>query len=130
LAIDRVNEQVAYLYEPLHPAVLRMLRTVVSAAHNEGIWVSMCGEMAGDPLYGLLLVGLGFDELSMTPASIPLVKRIIRSITYSQAADLGHRLFGCATAQEVEQLLRQEMRSRFPEYISSAPSGHSRASSD
>ena len=120
LAIDRVNEQVAYLYEPLHPAVLRMLRTVVSAAHNEGIWVSMCGEMAGDPLYSLLLVGLGFDELSMTPASIPLVKRIIRSITYNQAADLGHRLFGCATAQEVERLLRHEMRSRFPEYISGA----------
>jgi len=120
LAIDRINEQVAYLYEPLHPAVLRMLRTVVSAAHNEGIWVSMCGEMAGDPLYSLLLVGLGFDELSMTPASIPLVKRMIRSITYNQAADLGHRLFGCATAQEVERLLRHEMRSRFPEYISGA----------
>lgn len=132
LAIDRVNEQVAYLYEPLHPAVLRMLQTVVSAAHNEGIWVSMCGEMAGDPLYSLLLVGLGFDELSMTSASIPLVKRIIRSVTYGQAADLAHRLFGCATAQEVEQLLRHEMRSRFPEYISDATqtSTESRAGSD
>ena len=54
------------------PAVLRMLQTVVSAAHNEGIWVSMCGEMAGDPLYSLLLVGLGFDELSMTPRSFPV----------------------------------------------------------
>ena len=121
LAIDRINEQVAYLYEPLHPAVLRMLRTVVSAAHDEGIWVSMCGEMAGDPLYSLLLVGLGFDELSMTPASIPLVKRMVRSITYGQAADLAHRLFGCATAQEVERLLRHEMRTRFPEYISGTP---------
>lgn len=121
LAIDRINEQVAYLYEPLHPAVLRMLQSVVSAAHNEGIWVSMCGEMAGDPLYSLLLVGLGFDELSMTPASIPLMKRMIRSITYGQAAGLAHRLFGCATAQEVEQLLREEMRSRFPEYISASP---------
>jgi phosphotransferase system enzyme I (PtsI) len=121
LAIDRVNEQVAYLYEPLHPAVLRMLRTVVTAAHNEGIWVSMCGEMAGDPLYSLLLVGLGFDELSMTSASIPLVKRIVRSITYGQAAELAHRLFGCATAQDVERTLRHEMRSRFPEYISGAP---------
>ena len=121
LAIDRINEQVAYLYEPLHPAVLRMLRSVVSAAHNEGIWVSMCGEMAGDPLYSLLLVGLGFDELSMTPASIPLVKRMVRSITYGQAADLAHRLFGCATAQEVERLLRHEMRARFPEYISGTP---------
>jgi phosphoenolpyruvate-protein phosphotransferase (PTS system enzyme I) len=122
LAIDRVNEQVAYLYEPLHPAVLRMLREVVSAAHNEGIWVSMCGEMAGDPLYSLLLVGLGFDELSMTPASIPLVKRMIRSVTYGQAAGVAHQLFGCVTAQEVERLLRHEMRSRFPEYISGASS--------
>jgi phosphotransferase system enzyme I (PtsI) len=131
LAIDRINEQVAYLYEPLHPAVLRMLRTVVSAAHNEGIWVSMCGEMAGDPVYSLLLVGLGFDELSMTPASIPLVKRMIRSITYGQAASLAHRLFGCVTAQEVETLLRQEMRSRFPEYISGNPSAtDSHAGSD
>jgi phosphoenolpyruvate-protein phosphotransferase (PTS system enzyme I) len=118
LAIDRINEQVAYLYEPLHPAVLRMLRTIVSAAHNEGIWVSMCGEMGGDPLYTLLLVGLGFDELSMTPASIPLVKRMIRSITYNQATDLSWRLFRCATAQEVEAVLREEMRARFPEYIS------------
>ncbi len=126
LAIDRVNEQVAYLYEPLHPAVLRMLRTVVTAAHNEGIWVSMCGEMAGDPLYSLLLVGLGFDELSMTSVSIPLVKRIVRSITYGQAAELAHRLFGCATAQEVEHLLRHEMRSRFPEYISGAPADRPR----
>ncbi len=121
LAIDRINEQVAYLYEPLHPAVLRMLRGIVSAAHNEGIWVSMCGEMAGDPLYTLLLVGLGFDELSMTPASIPLVKRMIRSITYNQATDLSWRLFRCATAQEVEAVLREEMRARFPEYISGLP---------
>ncbi|MBI4734799.1 MAG: phosphoenolpyruvate--protein phosphotransferase [candidate division NC10 bacterium] len=117
LAIDRINEQVAYLYEPLHPAVLRMLRGVVSAAHNEGIWISMCGEMASDPLHGLLLVGLGFDELSMTPGAIPLMKRIIRSVTYGQAADVAQRLFGCATAQEVEGLLLLEMRARFPEYF-------------
>jgi phosphotransferase system enzyme I (PtsI) len=117
LAIDRINEQVAYLYEPLHPAVLRLLRSVVSAAHNEGIWISMCGEMAADPLHALFLVGLGFDELSMTPAAIPLMKRIIRSVTYGQAAEVAHRVFGCATASEVEGLLRQEMRARFPEYF-------------
>jgi phosphotransferase system enzyme I (PtsI) len=121
LAIDRINEQVAYLYEPLHPAVLRMLRTVVSAAHNEGIWVAMCGEMASDPLHALLLVGLGFDELSMSPGSIPLMKRIIRSVTYAQASDLAQRVFACATAREVEQLLRHEMRGRFPEYFSGEP---------
>ncbi len=117
LAIDRINEQVAYLYEPLHPAVLRMLRSVVSAAHNEGIWIAMCGEMAADPLHGLVLTGLGFDELSMTPGAIPLMKRIIRSVTYGQAAGVAQRLFGCATAQEVERLLLQEMRARFPEYF-------------
>lgn len=117
LAIDRINEQVAYLYEPLHPAVLRLLRSVVSAAHNEGIWISMCGEMAADPLHALFLVGLGFDELSMTPGAIPLMKRIIRSVTYGQATEVAHRVFGCATAQEVESLLRQEMCARFPEYF-------------
>jgi len=117
LAIDRINEQVAYLYEPLHPAVLRMLRSVVTAAHNEGIWISMCGEMAADPLHALLLVGLGFDELSMTPGAIPLLKRIIRSVTFGQATEVAQRVFGCATAQEVEALLRQEMRARFPEYF-------------
>jgi phosphotransferase system enzyme I (PtsI) len=117
LAIDRINEQVAYLYEPLHPAVLRMLRTIVSAAHNEGIWISMCGEMAADPLHSLLLIGLGFDELSMNPGSILLMKRIIRSVTYGQAAEVAQRVFGCATACEVEALLRQEMRARFPEYF-------------
>ncbi len=117
LAIDRINEQVAYLYEPLHPAVLRMLRGVVSAAHNEGIWISMCGEMASDPLHGLLLLGLGFDELSMTPGSIPLMKRIIRSVTYGQAAEVARRLFSCVTAHEVERLLLQEMQARFPEYF-------------
>ncbi len=117
LAIDRINEQVAYLYEPLHPAVLRLLRSVVSAAHNEGIWISMCGEMAGDPLHALFLVGLGFDELSMTPGAIPLMKRIIRSVTYGQAAEVAQRVFACATAAEVEGLLRQEMRARFPEYF-------------
>jgi phosphotransferase system enzyme I (PtsI) len=123
LAIDRINEQVAYLYEPLHPAVLRMLRSVVSAAHNEGIWVSMCGEMAGDPLYGLVLLGLGFDELSMTPGSISLMKRILRSVTHGQAAEVTRRLFGCATAQEVERILRQEMRDRLPEHFSGDPLG-------
>jgi len=117
LAIDRINEQVAYLYEPLHPAVLRMLRTIVSAAHNEGIWISMCGEMAADPLHSLLLIGLGFDELSMNPGSIPLMKRIIRSVTFGQAVEVAQRVFGCATAREVETLLRQEMRARFPEYF-------------
>jgi phosphotransferase system enzyme I (PtsI) len=121
LAIDRINEQVAYLYEPLHPAVLRMLRTVVSAAHNEGIWVSMCGEMASDPLHSLLLVGLGFDELSMTPGSIPLVKRIIRSVTYGQATALAQQVFHCATAQEVEAVLRREMHARFPEHFAPQP---------
>ncbi|HPP07258.1 MAG TPA: phosphoenolpyruvate--protein phosphotransferase, partial [Syntrophorhabdaceae bacterium] len=80
LAIDRINEYVSYLYEPLHPAVLRMIRQVVDAAHANGIEVAMCGEMAGEPLYIPVLIGLGLDELSMNPYSVPKAKKIVRGL--------------------------------------------------
>ncbi|MDT8453544.1 MAG: putative PEP-binding protein, partial [Gammaproteobacteria bacterium] len=76
LAIDRVNEHVAYLYEPLHPAVLRLIRMTVEAGHRHGIRVAVCGEMAGDELYTLPLLGLGVDELSMQALSVPKIKRV------------------------------------------------------
>lgn len=85
LAVDRSNERIAGMFEPHHPAVLRMIRAVVAAAHKEGIPVSVCGEMVSDPLSTLLLVGLGVDELSMTPWSIMECKKFIRSITYEEA---------------------------------------------
>ena len=82
LAVDRADEKVAYLYEPAHPAVLRLIRNVIRDAHIQGIWVGMCGEMAGDPLFTPLLVGMGLDEFSMPPPSIPKVKELICEITF------------------------------------------------
>jgi len=120
LAIDRGNEQVAYLYEPLHPAVLRLIRNTISAARDAGIWVAMCGEMAGDPLYTAVLVALGIDELSMNPGAIPLVKRIIRSLSTGEALQVIHQLSACSTAREAEGLLRREMARRLPELFTAA----------
>ncbi len=88
LAIDRANEHVAHLYRPLHPALLRMLDRIVGAAKAAGIPVSMCGEMAGDPFYAPILVGLGLDELSMNAVSIPLVKSVLRALVRSRCVEL------------------------------------------
>ncbi|TLM68980.1 MAG: phosphoenolpyruvate--protein phosphotransferase [Deltaproteobacteria bacterium] len=115
LAIDRGNEHVAYLYEPLHPAVLRALQRVCSAARDAGIEVSICGEMAGEQLYSLVLIGLGFSELSMNPASIPRVKRLMRQATLDSARRLVERLLTLPTAAEVVAELEAEMRRRFPQ---------------
>ncbi|MBI5789374.1 MAG: phosphoenolpyruvate--protein phosphotransferase [Candidatus Schekmanbacteria bacterium] len=115
IAIDRGNRQVAYLYEPLHPAVLRTIKMVVSAAHNEGIWVGMCGEMAGDPLCTPILLGLEIDELSMNAVSIPTIKRIVRNISRKEAADITYRALSLPTAKEVETYVVSEMAQRFPD---------------
>lgn len=115
LAIDRGNEHVAYLYEPLHPAVLRALQRVCTAAREAGIEISICGEMAGEQLYALVLVGLGFSELSMNPASIPRVKRLMRQASVGEARALVARLLELPTAAEVVRLLEGEMSRRFPQ---------------
>ncbi|MBM4311084.1 MAG: phosphoenolpyruvate--protein phosphotransferase [Deltaproteobacteria bacterium] len=108
LAIDRVNEQVSYLYEPLHPAVLRLLRRIIDAAHAQGIPVAMCGEMAGEPLYLPILLGLGIDELSMTPIAILEVKKILRSMDYRQCRQIVHKLFTFSTADEIRAYVSRE----------------------
>jgi phosphotransferase system enzyme I (PtsI) len=113
LAIDRTNEHLAHLYEPLHPAVLRALKTVVDAAHAAGIDACMCGEMAGDPLYLPVLLGLGFDELSMNAISIPRVKSILRRCPKVDAERLVANLLTQVTAQDVEAHLKGEITSRF-----------------
>jgi len=109
LAIDRSNEQVAYLYRPLHPSVLRMLKIAVDAAHREQIEVSVCGEMAGDPLYILVLLGMGLTELSMNALSIPRAKRIIRSVDYSSARALLEKTMLLSTATEMERFVKKEL---------------------
>ena len=115
LAIDRVNERVTYLYEPLHPAILRMIRQVVDAGHNAGIKVAMCGEMAGDPLCIPILLGLELDGLSMTPLAIPRVKKIIRNSTVRESKELLKKVMTISTAQEIEECVRDYMIQRFPE---------------
>lgn len=115
LAIDRGNEHVAYLYEPLHPAVLRALQQVCAAAREAGIEVSICGEMAGEQLYGLVLIGLGFTELSMNPAAIPRIKRLMRQVTMEEARAIAAHLLVPTTAAEVLDTLEAEMARRFPQ---------------
>ncbi len=114
LAIDRINDRVTYLYEPLHPAVLRLIRQVVEAGHKAGIRVAMCGEMAGDPLYTMILLGLEIDELSMNHLAIPRVKRIIRGSTRDESRALLDQAMEYATAQQIRACVEAYMTERFP----------------
>jgi phosphotransferase system enzyme I (PtsI) len=115
LAIDRQNREVAYLYEPLHIAILRAIRFTIESAHAAHIPVAMCGEMAGDPMYSLVMLGLGLDELSMVASQIPAVKRVIRSSTAEDGRKLVEQAFKLNTAHEIERFVRTEMQLRFGE---------------
>jgi phosphotransferase system enzyme I (PtsI) len=115
LAIDRGNEHVAYMYQPFHPAIIRMIQQVVSAAKNAGIGVSLCGEMAGDPLCIPILLSLGIEEFSMNARSIPLIKKIIRSISVEEARRDFENVIGMGTAHEVRAHIVDRMKALFPE---------------
>jgi phosphotransferase system enzyme I (PtsI) len=115
LAIDRVNEYVSYLYEPLHPAVLRMIKKTVDDAHAHNIEVTICGEMAGEPLYAPILLGLDIDEMSMNAYSIPRVKKVIRGLRHSYCRTLVEEIFAKDLPKESERLVRKEMRRLFPD---------------
>lgn len=114
LAIDRVNEHVNYLYDTLHPAVLRLIRQVTSAGQARGLQVSMCGEMAGDPVNIPILLGLGIDELSMNSLSIPMVKKLIRSINMDDCAELTRLAFEMQDAAAIHSLLEGWISEHFP----------------
>ena len=115
LAIDRINEHVAYMYQPFHPAILRMIRQVVSAARDAGIEVALCGEMAGDPLCISILLGIGIDRLSMNARAIPLIKKMVRAIPMQQAkADL-KEIMALNTAKEVRAYILERTKRMFPE---------------
>ncbi len=115
LAIDRVNEHVAYMYQPFHPAILRMIQQVVRAARNAKIGVSLCGEMAGDPLCTALLLGLGVNELSMNARTMPLIKKIIRSLSYKKVCSDLENVMALQTAEEVRIHILQRMAPLLPE---------------
>jgi phosphotransferase system enzyme I (PtsI) len=117
LAVDRMNEKIAHLYEPTHPAIVRLIKSTVDAAHHQKISVSVCGEMASDPVLTALLLGLGVDEFSTSPPLIPAVKFLIRRLKLGEARDLAQYALGCESASEIlarcQDLARQIAPSLF-----------------
>ncbi|MGE4357507.1 MAG: phosphoenolpyruvate--protein phosphotransferase [Candidatus Omnitrophota bacterium] len=117
LAVDRVNEKIAYLYEPAHPAILRIIKTIIDSAHEAGIWVGMCGEMAGEIIFIPVLLGLGLDELSVSPVSVPEVKQVIRAMTITQAREIAQECLALSTSEDILRFLRMKLKEIIPELI-------------
>jgi phosphotransferase system enzyme I (PtsI) len=115
LAIDRSNENVGYLYEPLHPALLRLIKFVIESGKKAGIPVEMCGEMAADPLYAIVLIGLGLEVFSMNPSVIPIVKNVVRSVRYKDCRRIAEVAMTKRTAQEIEEFVIESVATRLPE---------------
>jgi phosphotransferase system enzyme I (PtsI) len=115
LAVDRINENVAHLYQPFHPSILRILRNIFVVAEKMGKPVSICGELGGDPMATFLLLGLGkVHELSMEPHSIPKVKKILRKVTLKEARELADHALSLSNSEEINRFINNEMRNRFP----------------
>jgi phosphoenolpyruvate-protein kinase (PTS system EI component) len=110
MGADRGNRQVSHLVNALHPAVLRMVDQTARAARKAGIWVGICGELAGNPLAAPALIGLGLDELSMSAPNIPGVKTAIRHCTLHQAEEMAQTVLNLETAQQVETYLKKRLR--------------------
>ena len=115
LAVDRVNENVAHLYQPFHPSILKILKDVFKAAEKSEKPVAICGELGGDPLATMLLLGLGkLEELSMEPHSIPKVKKIIRTISLKESRQMADHALQLSSTEQILQFITKEMRTRFP----------------
>jgi phosphotransferase system enzyme I (PtsI) len=110
LAVDRANEKVAYLYEPAHPAVLRLIKNIIDVSHKSKIEVGMCGEMAGEQNLTLVLLGMGLDEFSIPPQVIPELKYIIRSVTFKQAQEIAEQALKFCTGTEVEEFTKIKLK--------------------
>lgn len=115
LAVDRGNSRISYLYDALHPSILRLINDTVRAAHKSNIWVGICGEMPARVRAALVVIGLGIDELSASPVHIPEIKKIIRSITYDEAKSLVRKALQKSTAAQVRELLDRFIREKRPE---------------
>jgi phosphotransferase system enzyme I (PtsI) len=110
LAVDRMNERISYLYQPLHPAVLRLVRQVIDAAHRAGKFVGMCGELASDPAAAIILLGLGLDEFSMSASSMPRIKQIIRGVSYQEAQAAAATALAMETAEAITEYATQLLK--------------------
>ena len=117
LAADRTNEHVASLYNPADPAVLRLIQMVVAAAAQRGITVNVCGEMSGEPIYTLLLLGMGLRQFSVTPHNIPEIKKLIRSVTVQEAQAVADEALRLETGRDITNFLREQTRRILPEVV-------------
>ena len=117
MAVDRGNENVAHLYKPTHMAIIRLIDHVVKVGRKNGLWICVCGQMAATPYLVPLLIGLGVDELSVSPSQAPLIKDVIRKLHYSQAADLAQKSLTCDSAEHVEKLCRDLIAEIAPEVL-------------
>ncbi|MDP3787255.1 MAG: phosphoenolpyruvate--protein phosphotransferase [Candidatus Omnitrophota bacterium] len=117
LAVDRVNEKIAYLYEPAHPAILRLIKNIIYAGHKANIWVGMCGEMAGEPAFAILLLGLGLDEFSTSPVNLPRIKQIIRSVEYKTAQKIAEEALTLSTGREIEEFANEKLKELVPNLL-------------
>ncbi len=115
LAVDRVNEKIAYLYEPAHPAVLKLVKMVIDNGHKENIPVGLCGEMAGDISLTMVLLGLGLDEFSTSPIAVPEIKKIVRSVSYSDAQEIAKVALTFKTGCEVQKYARGKLKELVPD---------------
>lgn len=109
MACDRMNERISYLYQPFHPAVLRLIRMVIDAAHRKGKWVGMCGEMAADKMVVPILMGLGLDEISMGASSILPVRQLIRQLNYGQMKELADKALELESSEQIRQLIQEKV---------------------
>lgn len=134
LAIDRLNDRIAHLYQPTHPAVLRLIQMTVEAAHRNGLWVGVCGEMAGEPDLALLLLGLGVDELSVSPASVPRIKHLIRRCRLPEARELAawalEQPTGAESLVRAQEMARRLAPGLFPDGVPTDRSGEGAVSSE
>lgn len=112
IAVDRNNEKIAYLYQPFHPGVLRLIKMIIDNAHQAGIKVSMCGEMAGDPIATIVLLGLELDEYSMSPYSLPEIKNIIRSVTFQEAKELTQTILKMNFSYQIDEYVKSWLETR------------------
>jgi phosphoenolpyruvate-protein phosphotransferase (PTS system enzyme I) len=119
LAADRTNEKVSHLYEPTHPAIIRLIKTTVDAAHRHGIWAGVCGEVAGDPVLAPLLIGLGVDELSAAPTVVAQVKYIVRRLKLSEAQALAEFALQCESPVEIHARCQEFARQTAPSLFES-----------
>jgi phosphotransferase system enzyme I (PtsI) len=115
LAVDRSNDVVSSLYDEFHPAVVRFLRRIIERGKRGKVWVGMCGEMAGDPLATVLLLGLGLDEFSVVPRVLPEIKKIIRSVSYREARKLAKHVLTLDNEDHIRSYLVSYMQKKFPD---------------